>query len=108
MAAWDDFPKKKGPGRQGDNAGLPLEFPKINLPPIKQGNILLIIVGIVVLWLGTGVFFMVGPDEQGVVLQFGRYTRTAQPGLNFKLPAPIETVIKTKVTKVRREEIGFR
>ena len=108
MAAWDDFPKKKGPGRQGDNAGLPLEFPKINLPPIKQGNILLIIVGIVVLWLGTGVFFMVGPDEQGVVLQFGRYNRTAQPGLNFKFPAPIETVIKTKVTKVRREEIGFR
>ena len=108
MAAWDDFPKKKGPGRQGDNAGLPLEFPKINLSPIKQGNILLIIVGIVVLWLGTGVFFMVGPDEQGVVLQFGRYTRTAQPGLNFKFPAPIETVKKTKVTKVRREEIGFR
>ena len=108
MAAWDDFPKKKGPGRQGDNAGLPLEFPKINLSPIKQGNILLIIVGIVVLWLGTGIFFMVGPDEQGVVLQFGRYNRTAQPGLNFKFPAPIETVIKTKVTKVRREEIGFR
>jgi len=110
MAAWDDFPRQKGPGagRPGGDAGLPLEFPKINLPPVKPGNLALIIAGVLVLWLGTGIFFMVGPDEQGVVLKFGRYSRTATSGLNFKFPAPIETVLKAKVTKVRREEIGFR
>ena len=108
MAAWDDFPKKRGPGKRGDEPGLPLEFPKINLPPIKPVNIALIAAAIVVLWLGTGLFFTVGADEQGVVLRFGKYIRTAQPGLNFKLPSPMETVLKTKVTQVRREEIGFR
>ena len=110
MAPWDDFPRQKGPGsgQQGGNAGLPLEFPKINLPPIKPGNIALIIAGVLVLWLGTGIFFLVGPDEQGVLLRFGEYNRTADPGLNFKFPAPIERVLKAKVTSVRREEIGFR
>ena len=108
MAAWDDFPKQRGAGRQGGDSGLPLEFPKINLPQIKPVNIVLIIAGVVLLWLGTGIFFLVGPDEQGVVLRFGKYSRTTQPGLNFKLPPPLETVLKTKVTEVRREEIGFR
>lgn len=108
MAAWDDFQRQKGSGKSGGDSGLPLEFPKINLPPIKPGNIVLIIGAVVVLWLGTGIFFLVGPDEQGVVLRFGAYSRTASSGLNFKLPPPMETVLKTKVTKVRREEIGFR
>lgn len=109
MAAWDDFPKQRKPGKPGGgDFGLPIQLPKINLPPITPRNLILILAAFLVIWLGTGVFFQIGPDEQGVVLQFGKYSRTADPGLNFKLPPPIETVLKTKVTKVRREEIGFR
>lgn len=108
--AWDDFPKQGGSGGgQGRTPNIPqIEFPKINLPPVKPGNIALILAAVAVIWIGTGAFFIVGPDEQGVVLKFGKYSRTADPGLNFKLPSPLETVIKTKVTQVRREEIGFR
>lgn len=110
MVAWDDFPKQKGSRRPGggNEPGLPLEFPKINLPPIKRGQIILIIAAIAIIWIATGTFFLIGPDEQGVVLRFGKYSRTVDPGLNFKIPAPMETVLKTKVTQVRREEIGFR
>lgn len=52
--------------------------------------------------------YRVQPDEQGVVLRFGQWVRTTQPGLNFKWPSPIETVITPKVTRVNRIDIGFR
>jgi modulator of FtsH protease HflK len=52
-------------------------------------------IGIAVLvaagWLATGVF-QVDAGEQGVVTQFGRFVRTADPGLHFHLPNPIERV----------------
>lgn len=52
--------------------------------------------------------YRVQPDEQGVVLRFGQWVRTAQPGLNFKWPSPIETVLTPKVTRVNRIDVGFR
>lgn len=50
--------------------------------------------------------FRVQPDEVGIVLQFGKYNREAQPGLNFRLPYPIETVYLPSVTRVNRVTIG--
>ena len=67
-----------------------------------------IIAGVVVLalvWLASG-FYRVLPDEQGVVLRFGEYVKTTQPGLNYLLPYPIETVYKPKVTRVNRVTVG--
>ena len=66
-----------------------------------------VLVGLIVLWLGTGIY-IVGPDEVGVVRTFGKFTRVVQSGLNWKFPAPIETVDTPKVTEVKRIEIGFR
>ena len=71
-----------------------------------RGIIILILVAIGI-WLLTG-FYRVEPDEQGVVLRFGEWTKTTQPGLNYHLPGPIETVILPKVTKVNRVEIGYQ
>jgi modulator of FtsH protease HflK len=42
------------------------------------------------------------------VLRFGAYNRTTQPGLNYHLPDPIETVLTPSVTRVNRTEIGYR
>ncbi len=65
------------------------------------------IAGVLVLWLVSG-FYRVLPDEVGVVLRFGGYNRTTQPGLNYHLPAPIETVLTPSVTRINRTEIGHR
>lgn len=74
----------------------------------KYKKIGLIVVGVIFsLWLSTG-FFTVQPDEEGVILRFGKYSRTVVPGLNYKLPDPIERVTKISVTRVNKEEIGFR
>lgn len=66
--------------------------------------VLLLIVAV----LGSSTFYTIGVDEVGVVQRFGKYIRTSQPGLNFKLPAGIETVTKVKVRRVYKEEFGFR
>jgi membrane protease subunit HflK len=67
----------------------------------------LVLAGLAVLWLFTGLY-RVEPDELGVVLRFGEYNRTTQPGLNWHLPSPIERVLTPKVTRVNRVEVGFR
>lgn len=54
-----------------------------------------------VLWLLFNVFVLVGEQQRGVVLRFGQYARTMQPGPNFKLPWPLERVIKVDATTVR-------
>ncbi|OYW57615.1 MAG: HflK protein [Azorhizobium sp. 32-67-21] len=58
-------------------------------------------------WFLTG-FYRVEPDEQGVVLRFGKFVQITQPGLNYHLPYPIETVLTPKVTRVNRIDIGMR
>ena len=62
---------------------------------------------LVVIWLASG-FYRVQPAEQGVVLRFGGWDRTTQPGLNWHFPTPIESVLTPQVTRVNRVEVGFR
>ena len=50
--------------------------------------------------------FRVQQNEEGVVLRFGAYNRDAQPGLNFRLPYPIETVYTPEVTTINRVTVG--
>ena len=52
-------------------------------------------------------FYTIDPQEVGVVLRFGRYVRTAESGLNFKLPLGIERVTKVPVERQLKEEFGF-
>ena len=67
----------------------------------------LILIILLFVWLASGLYRVL-PDEQGVVLRFGKFIKTTQPGLNYHIPFPIETVETPKVTKVNRMDIGFR
>ena len=80
------------------------------IPGGKFGGSKVIIFGLILLivvWAFSGLYRVL-PDEQGVVLRFGKFTSTTQPGLNYHIPYPIETVLTPKVTKVNRIDIGFR
>ena len=70
--------------------------------PIFLG--LLIILG---LWFASGLYRVL-PDEQGVVLRFGKFVNMTQPGLHYHFPTPFERVLTPKVTKVNRVDVGFR
>ena len=70
--------------------------------PIVIGLIILVL-----LYLASGLYRVL-PDEQGVVLRFGKYVNTTQPGLHYHFPTPFERVLTPKVTKVNRVDVGFR
>lgn len=72
-----------------------------NMMPGGFGNakgvalIALVAVGV---WLASG-FYRVEPDQQGVVLTFGKFTNTTSPGLNWHWPAPVQSVLKPSITR---------
>jgi membrane protease subunit HflK len=72
----------------------------------SRGALILVFAAIVV-WLLSG-FYRVNTDEQGIVLRFGKFVQTTQPGLNYHLPYPIETVLTPRVTFENKIDIGFR
>ncbi len=121
--AWDDLHDSKGPdepykggsgGQGGGGAGgggprgPQMEIPQIKLPKFKPSTFMGLGILLLAIWILPGVFYFVAPDEEGVVVLFGKYNRTTQPGLHFKFPSPIEHVSTPKVRQVRRTEIGFR
>ena len=76
----------------------------------KSGGSRPIIIGLLIilgLYIASGLYRVL-PDEQGVVLRFGKFVKTTQPGLNYHIPFPVESVLTPKVTKVNRIDIGFR
>ena len=80
------------------------------MPGGRMGGPLAALIAVVVL-LVVGFFgftVRVNPDELGIVLRFGEYIRQLPPGLNFRLPYPIEQVELPKVTRINRIEIGMR
>ncbi|MGH7277879.1 MAG: FtsH protease activity modulator HflK [Candidatus Rokuibacteriota bacterium] len=62
---------------------------------------------VALIWLASGLY-VVGPGERGIVLLFGRVTGQTDPGLRYRLPAPIQQHRVVDVASVRRSEIGFR
>src|SRR3979411_3265608 len=56
---------------------------------------------------GLAGLYRVQSEELGVVLRFGKYVRDAQPGLNYHLPYPVETVLLPKALRVSTLGIGM-
>jgi membrane protease subunit HflK len=76
----------------------------------KSGGSKPIITGLIIvlgLYIASGLYRVL-PDEQGVVLRFGKFVNMTQPGLHYHLPSPFERVLTPKVTKVNRVDVGFR
>jgi membrane protease subunit HflK len=75
---------------------------------ISLGSLTGLALVILILAFAFTVWFTVGPEEVGVILRFGRYNRTVQPGLHFKYPFGIEQAKKVPVQRQLKEEFGFR
>lgn len=71
----------------------------------NKKTLLAITLGVLVIWLASG-FYIVQPDEQGVVLRFGKFHRTSTPGPNYHIPYPMESVSTPKVTAINRVVVG--
>ncbi len=86
------FGGRKGGGSGSSSGGVP-------------GAMLVVIaVGALLVW-GLMGFYQVDQQERAVVLRFGKYLETVQPGLQWNPPL-IDEVIKVNTTKVRA--VSFR
>ncbi|MCP4356347.1 MAG: FtsH protease activity modulator HflK [Proteobacteria bacterium] len=95
--------KKESDKSGGNGSNYDDQIPEFN--PSKA--IPLVALAFAGLWLASG-FYKIAPGEEGVVMRFGKYIQTTQPGLNYHLPAPIETVVKVNTQLDNSTEVGFR
>ena len=112
---WRDFNRKlsglfggKGGGTpprgngSGDNGGGP-NFQ----PDMKSAGIgALLVAGVVALiWLGSGLF-IVQAGQQAVVTSFGKYSKTVDAGLQWRMPYPFQAHETVNFTQLRTAEVG--
>lgn len=88
-----------GGGGGGGFGGMPQRPDGKPLWPIGIGLIVLI-------WLALTCIHRVGPQERGVAMMLGKYSRTLSPGISITLPAPLETVQTVDVEEIRTIDIG--
>jgi modulator of FtsH protease HflK len=91
------FGGSKGGGGSGGGGG--------SLPG-KAGISAIVVVALVV-WALTG-FYVVQEGTRGVVLRFGEYRATTLPGLQWRIPWPVEEVHNINIQHVNTAEIGYR
>jgi membrane protease subunit HflK len=80
-----------------------------NMPSSNQafGGLGIVAALAVVVWIGSG-FYIVNAGERGVVLRFGKYVETTEPGPRWHMPYPIESVEVVNMEQVRTVEVGYR
>lgn len=71
-------------------------------------NIREVLLGLVVLLILATSVKTVKPEEEGVVLFLGKYTRKVNPGLSFIAPLGVEKMYKIPVQRQLKLEFGFR
>jgi membrane protease subunit HflK len=85
-----------------------LNLPRLpNIPRLPQGGAMAVVALLVAVVVGFSTLYQVQPEEVGVVLRFGRYVRTTEPGLQAMIPF-VEQVYKVPVQRQLKQEFGFR
>ena len=120
----DDGPSSGPPPRRpnlgGGGGGAPFDFNKVASQfgdrlrgyfggPSGNGAagkaVIAVVAAVVALWLLSG-FYLVQPNERGVITLFGRYSGQTDPGLRYRLPWPIQDVQKVPITTLNTKVIG--
>ena len=63
---------------------------------------------LIVLIALIGSIYQIGPEEMGVILRFGKFIRTEDPGLHIKIPFGVESLMKVPIQRQLKMEFGFR
>ncbi|MFG1344322.1 FtsH protease activity modulator HflK [Xanthobacter autotrophicus DSM 431] len=79
----------------------------LRLPHFGPKGVLVAAGLLVFLWAASG-FYRVQPDEQGIVLRFGKWVSTQASGIHYHWPYPIETILLPKTTQVNQLVLGTR
>lgn len=74
----------------------------------KGGGPGVAVLALALVWLAFDSVALIKAGESGVVLRFGQVSRLMSPGINFKLPRPVETLYKVNVGAVRTTNAQVR
>ena len=98
-----DIPPPSQRGGGGNGGGTPsFEFTN---PFGSKASILLAAAGVFFIWICSG-FFIIQEGQAGVVMTFGKYDYTAKPGINWRMPWPIQADETVNLSGVRSVEVG--
>ncbi len=106
-------PKDGGDGGSGGggNGGVPPQMEDF-INKFKGGNFswlpVVLVLVVVLFYLGSSMVYRIEQNEVGIVQRFGKYQRTAYPGLHFKLPRGMEKITPVPIKRINTEEFGFR
>ncbi len=84
------------------------QIPEIKLPQLNFNVLRYMFGGVLVLVLVLTSFYTIDPEETGLVLRFGQYVRSTEPGLHFKIPLGVESVLKVPIQRQLKAEFGYR
>jgi membrane protease subunit HflK len=96
----EDLLRRTGGGKGGGGfGGMPKRADGKSWWPIIVG-------AFIALWLVWTSFHRLGPEQEGVVTFFGKYSRTVGPGIQFTLPAPVERIQKVDTKQIQTTAVG--
>lgn len=78
------------------------------LPPGLGKKIGYGLLGLIVLFLGSSMYYTVQEQQRAAILTFGKYSMETEAGLHFKWPYPIQQVIKVDANRRQVIELGYR
>jgi membrane protease subunit HflK len=108
---WTDFNNRlnnlfKGKGQGGGNNEPPSSRGTGSGDGMKSGiGAGVVVLVAVVVWVFSG-FFMIQEGQTGVVLQFGKYSHTTRPGINWRMPWPVQSHEVVNLSSIRSVEVG--
>uniref|UniRef100_UPI004047C7CE FtsH protease activity modulator HflK n=1 Tax=Polynucleobacter sp. TaxID=2029855 RepID=UPI004047C7CE len=99
-------PGERGNGGGGGGGGGN-NVPNFNFtnPFAAKSTAILAVGGVILMWLASG-FFIVQEGQAGVIMTFGKYDYTAGPGINWRMPWPVQAQEIVNVSGVRSVEVG--
>jgi len=95
------------PSQRGNGGGGGFNAPNFNFtnPFGSKATVLLAAGGVFLIWIFGG-FFIIQEGQSGVVTTFGKYSYTAGPGINWRMPWPVQAEQIVNVSGVRSVEVG--
>ena len=102
-----DIPQPEDRVNRSGGGGSSNSGPSFNFtnPFSSKASILLAAGGVFFVWICSG-FFIIQEGQAGVILTFGKYDYTAKPGINWRMPWPIQAQEIVNLSGVRSVEVG--
>ncbi|MBU3601457.1 FtsH protease activity modulator HflK [Polynucleobacter sp. AM-25C3] len=100
-------PSQRGNGGGNNGGGGGMSAPNFNFtnPFGSKATVILAAGGVVLIWILSG-FYIIQEGQSGVVTTFGKYSFTAGPGINWRMPWPVQAEQVVNVSGVRSVEVG--